>query len=655
VTTWIIADAQPGTGPRVAVKDLIDMAGLPTTAGSRAVAATARPATRDAACLAGLRAAIREGRARFAGKANLHELAYGISGVSAAYGTPVNPLDPRLVPGGSSSGSATAVAAGEADIAYGTDTGGSIRIPAACCGIAGLKTTWGRVSLDGVRPLAPGLDTVGPMARDVAGLITGMTLLEPGFTVASALLRTPPKTVGLLAIDADPVIGDAVRAALRAAGLDVRPVTVPGLDAIIAASGIVLDAQAWQTNKSLLAAAPGLIGADVRERLLRAAAITAAQLAAAQDTVASWRGTLDRLWQRVDLLAAPTLLGFPPLVEDAHSMFAIRGLTSPVNVAGLPALALPVPVAGPVPASLQLIGPAGSEDRLLAAGALVEQAVSGLLLVREAGVHRQRHAGDVAGVVGDQPEDRVGDVHRLDHGDGERIRHRVRHLRVLGEELGHRVVDDHGRVHAGGVHRVHPDAVLGEGVGVGAHEPHDAVLGRGVAEAAAGGAADAVDPRGRAGQHDRAAPAALLHRRDGGLHGVEHAGEVDIDHVLPGAVLLMQRHGRDAGVRQHDVDRADLGDALLKRPPELGFVAYVGLRGEDAPVERLDLLGGLGEIVGGGHRVGHGVDLPADVHGDDVRGSEVVTGILMSLNDISKGWLLLSHGREVAFHRRADR
>jgi amidase len=371
-----MADTQPGTGPRVAVKDLIDMAGLPTTAGSRAVAATARPADRDAACLAGLRAAIAAGRARFAGKANLHELAYGITGINAAYGTPVNPLDPRLVPGGSSSGSATAVASGEADIAYGTDTGGSIRIPAACCGIAGLKTTWGRVSLDGVRPLAPGLDTVGPMARDVAGLITGMTLLEPGFTVASAA-SSPPKTVGLLAIDADQVIDQAVQGALRAAGFDVRPITVPGLDAIITAAVTVLDAQAWQTNQGLLAAAPGLIGENVRDRLLSAAAITDAQLTAARSTIAGWRATLDRLWRQVDLLAAPTLLRFPPLIEDAHRMFAIRGLTSPVNAAGLPALALPVPAAGPVPASLQLIGPAGSEDRLLVAGALVERAVGG--------------------------------------------------------------------------------------------------------------------------------------------------------------------------------------------------------------------------------------------------------------------------------------
>lgn len=372
MATWIIASTEPGSGPRVAVKDLIDMAGLPTTAGSRAVAATARPATRDAACLAGLRTAIGAGAARFAGKANLHELAYGISGVNAAFGTPVNPLDPRRVPGGSSSGSAVAVASGEADIGYGTDTGGSIRIPAACCGVAGLKTTYGRVSLDGVRPLAAGLDTVGPMARDVAGLVAGMALLEPGFTVANEA----PKTVGLLATDADPVIGNAVGSALRSAGLDVRPVTIPDLAKIISASMMVLDAQAWQTNKDLVGTAGDLIGDDVRDRLLRAGEITGRQLSAAAAVVEGWQVTLDSLWRQLDLLAAPTLLGFPPLLDDAHTMFKIRGLTSPVNVAGLPAAALPVPVGGPLPASLQLIGRQGSEEQLLAAAALVEQAVA---------------------------------------------------------------------------------------------------------------------------------------------------------------------------------------------------------------------------------------------------------------------------------------
>ncbi|MGH9078384.1 MAG: amidase family protein, partial [Acidimicrobiales bacterium] len=168
----------------MAVKDVIDVAGWPTTAGSRAVARHAGAASADAACLAGLRRAERGKGAWMAGKTNLHELALGITGINPWFGTPVNPLDPRRVPGGSSSGSAVAVANGDADVALGTDTGGSIRIPAACCGVAGLKTTWGRVPLEGVWPLAPTLDTVGPLARHVAGLVAGMALLEPGFTPA---------------------------------------------------------------------------------------------------------------------------------------------------------------------------------------------------------------------------------------------------------------------------------------------------------------------------------------------------------------------------------------------------------------------------------------------------------------------------------------
>jgi amidase len=375
VATWIVSDGTPGTGLRVAVKDLIDMAGLPTTAGSRPVADAALPAERDAACLAGLRAAMEAGEARFVGKTNLHELAYGISGINAAFGTPVNPLDPRRMPGGSSSGSGTAVAAGEADIAYGTDTGGSIRIPAACCGVTGLKTTWGRISLDGIRPLAPGMDTVGPMARDVAGVTAGMALLERGFAVADSA----PQTVGVLAIDADPRITSAIDEALRTAEFDVVPVSVPDLEQIIAASITVLNAQAWQANKDLLAAAGDQLGGDVRDRLEHARAITPAQVMTAEAVIAVWRETLDNLWRRVDMLAAPSLLGLPPLLDDADALWKLRALTSPVNTAGVPALALPVTVPGqdigPIPASVQLIGPRNSEERLLAAGARLEEAV----------------------------------------------------------------------------------------------------------------------------------------------------------------------------------------------------------------------------------------------------------------------------------------
>src|SRR5215831_10556194 len=360
MSTWILKEAAPGPGTRVAVKDLIDVAGLPTTAGSRAVADRAGPAAADAACLAGLRAAIARGEACLAGNTNLHELAYGISGINRAFGTPVNPLNPALVPGGSSSGSAVAVATGEADVAYGSDTGGSIRIPAACCGVAGLKTTWGRIPLAGVRPLAPSLDTVGPMARDVPGLTAGMALLEPGFTVS-----------------AGPVISAAVDAALAATGWRISPVVLRGLDAAMNAAMTVLDAEAWESNAALARSAPERIGRDVLQRLRAASETTPAALGRAQQQAPRWRAALSELWDRVDLLALPTLLGFPPALGDARALLRIRGLTSPVNLAGLPALALPVPAGGPLPASVQLIGPPGGEERLLAAGAVLEQAVRG--------------------------------------------------------------------------------------------------------------------------------------------------------------------------------------------------------------------------------------------------------------------------------------
>src|SRR5580658_10318026 len=222
VTTFITRFDTSGSGVRLAVKDLIDMEGVPTTAGCRAVADEAVPAPADAPCLAGARAA----GARIVGRTNLHELAFGVTGVNPWFGTPVNPLDPSRVPGGSSSGAAVSVATGEADVAYGSDTGGSVRIPAACCGIAGLKTTWGRIPLEGVWPLSPSFDTVGPMARDVAGLVQGMQLLEPGFTPAA-----PADIVlGRLSVAADPVITAALDAALAAAELTCVDVPLPGWD-----------------------------------------------------------------------------------------------------------------------------------------------------------------------------------------------------------------------------------------------------------------------------------------------------------------------------------------------------------------------------------------------------------------------------------------
>src|SRR5204863_4402683 len=231
MSTFITRLDGTGRGPRVAVKDIIDVVDVPTTAGCRAIAKLAKPAAADAPCLAGARAA----GARLVGKANLHELAMLPIGTNPWFGTPVNPLDAELIPGGSSSGSAVAVATDEADVAIGSDTGGSVRIPSACCGTTGLKTTHGRVSLDGVWPLATSLDTIGPMARDVAGVVAGMQLLEPGFTPSDVA----PRTVGrVLVPGVDPTIDTAVDRVLAAAGFDVQPLRLAGWDQAFAMGGV---------------------------------------------------------------------------------------------------------------------------------------------------------------------------------------------------------------------------------------------------------------------------------------------------------------------------------------------------------------------------------------------------------------------------------
>ncbi len=368
MTTFITRYETSGPGVRLAVKDLIDMAGEPTTAGCRAVAARAEPAARDAACLRGARAA----GARIVGRTNLHELALGVTGVNQWYGTPVNPLDPTRVPGGSSSGSAVAVATDEADVAYGSDTGGSVRIPAACCGIAGLKTTWGRIPLEGVWPLAPSFDTVGPMARGVAGLVTGMQLLEPGFTAGP---DGAGLVVGRLPIEADPAITTALDRALDLVGWDCRELSVPGWDEATMQAGLLLVVEAWRCDGALVAADPGGISDSVRSRLELGGSFDEDTVAGAWRVQRAWKETLERVFTEVDVLVTPTLSIFPPHLEEGDDLLVSR-CTLPVNLAGVPALSLPVPSAGSLPASIQLIGPAGSEERLLAAGAFLEAAVA---------------------------------------------------------------------------------------------------------------------------------------------------------------------------------------------------------------------------------------------------------------------------------------
>jgi amidase len=373
VTTFISRLDGRGTGPRVAVKDLIDVQGVPTTAGCRAVERNAKPATRDAACLSGFRSA----DARIVGKANLHELAMLPFGTNPWFGSPVNPLDPTLIPGGSSSGSAVAVATGEADVALGSDSGGSIRIPAACCGVSGLKTTYGRVPLEGVWPLAPSFDTVGPIAVDVGGLVLGMQLLEPGFSPGPA----PARRVGRLSTSGRPDIESAVDEALNAADLEVVPLDWGEWETGTSCFTTILFSELWDVDHQLADADPGGVGADVMQ-MLGMVDLFRPRLEDARRQLTEWRRSFLTLFERVELLALPTLPVFPPHLEDLEgdrisTAVELTSHTSLFNAAGVPCTAQPVRVPrSALPASLELVGPVEGEELLLSTALVIERATS---------------------------------------------------------------------------------------------------------------------------------------------------------------------------------------------------------------------------------------------------------------------------------------
>lgn len=356
MTTWITRlDQGPADGPRLAVKDAIDIAGTVTTAGSPALRDRA-PATADAACITTARAA----GARIVGKTNLHELCFGTTGLNPAFGNPVNPKWPDLVPGGSSSGSAVAVANNEADVGFGTDTGCSVRMPAACCGIFGLKTTFGRVPLDGVWPLSHSLDTVGPLARDVAGLVLGMGMLVPGFSLDAVdavthvgLLAPPPGLIVTPSFDA------AVARALAAAAFTTEPVTLDGWSDAGRSFAVIIGYEAWRASGHLLAT--GLVQDYVASRLAPCENIGDDVYAEAKSAQQSWTEEVDALLERVPVLATPTIADPPVRVSPDANM--ANGLSYPFNVSGHPAIAIPI---GPNPGeSLQLIARHGGEELLL--------------------------------------------------------------------------------------------------------------------------------------------------------------------------------------------------------------------------------------------------------------------------------------------------
>lgn len=378
--------AQETPGLRLAVKDLIDMQGEVTSAGSEFLAKNNPPAKRDAECLA----IARERNVTIVGKTNLTEFGITVSGRNGYFGTPVNRLDGKhkYIPGGSSSGSAVAVASGMADVAFGTDTGGSIRVPAACCGIYGLKTTYGLVSTKGVFPISPRhLDTVGPMAADLPHLVEGMDLLQRGFKgrYAAAVSSNPSARqirIGRLYIPGtDPAIDRAIDDRLRAKGFKIVK-----LDerfgrkwAQADADGeVIAAADAWKNDGKYTDSLQ--IDSNTRAVLAKGAIDNAVAYDAAVKRKTAWKRDLARVFRRVDFIATPTLQILPPWKPFWRSL-AIFELfvfnaqnTVGVNFAGNPALAMPIEIPETnIPTSLQLVGPPRSEAELLNAGRLLQK------------------------------------------------------------------------------------------------------------------------------------------------------------------------------------------------------------------------------------------------------------------------------------------
>jgi len=364
--------ATGGIGVRVAVKDLIAVEGFLRSLGNAGVLDRAVPQASDAACLSGLRQAEKSGEARFVGTTQLHELGLGATGINPWFGVPINPVDAALIPGGSSSGAAVVVASDLADIGIGTDTGGSIRIPAACCGVYGLKTSVGRIPLDGVHAVSPTLDTVGPLARDVDSLIRGMQLLEPGFTAAPT---ADGVRVGRVQLTADPRIDAAVDAVLSGAELPWDVVSLDGWERAESANRVVVCVEAMRVNRELREGGSGIRwGSDTDTVFREGMNCTVEAWDQALATTEWWKSQIDAAFLQCDVLAMPTLRTEVPTLDHAEDIYRSRA-TSPINLAGLPAVAIPIPWSGYGPASLQLVGKPMSEPLLLAVAKLVERSL----------------------------------------------------------------------------------------------------------------------------------------------------------------------------------------------------------------------------------------------------------------------------------------
>ena len=379
-------------GMPIALKDLFETAGIRTTAGSKFFAD--HIPTEDAQAVQKLKLA----GAVVLGKTNTHEIALGVTGVNPHYGPVKNPWDLTRVPGGSSSGSAAAVATGMCLAALGTDTGGSIRIPASLCGVVGLKPTYGRVSTRGVVPLSWNLDHVGPLTRtvqDAAVMLAALAGFDPhdpasaDIPVADYLAHLEDGVRGWrIALAAgeyveasDPqVLAGVTEAAqvFKDSGAHVEKVEMSWLRDLALANGRMTQADGAAFHRERLAEHPDWFGGDVRQRLETGAALTSSDYALARRTQAESRRRFEMFFEKFDVLLLPTTPIPAPPIEGTQAIEAARQLTrftAPFNLAGLPALSVPCGFTDEkLPIGLQIISKHWGEAKALQAGRTFEKA-----------------------------------------------------------------------------------------------------------------------------------------------------------------------------------------------------------------------------------------------------------------------------------------
>jgi aspartyl-tRNA(Asn)/glutamyl-tRNA(Gln) amidotransferase subunit A len=365
LNAFISVSSEEGSGTVVAVKDLVDVAGMVTTAGG--VILPREPASEDAPVIRRLR---QEGCV-IVGKTNLHEFAYGVTSANPHYGAVRNPHDIERVAGGSSGGSAVAVAAGMCDWAVGSDTGGSIRIPASFCGVVGFKPALGSIDTTGVIPLSRSLDTLGPLASDVMAAARAYSMMS-----GESMPQEPalPK----LAVPAGWVtdLDEQTERAWRLVSAGLPEVEFMKREPLYTFSLTVLQVEASAYHRRWVTQFPEKYGADVLGHLRRGLEILGVDYAEALAALLELRAEAERAMEGIDALVLPaTAIVAPPITASIEVREPITRYTRPFNATGQPVVSLPAPVRG-MPVGIQVVGRTNSGA--IAAAAWLEQQWKGL-------------------------------------------------------------------------------------------------------------------------------------------------------------------------------------------------------------------------------------------------------------------------------------